>query len=209
MEINLLNVNSVRDFSKGSVTAYVPHKQLNCPETIVNLNVTNAPNGIYMLKIVPATLVNGTQGNYYNLHVNTEFVQVHETDSFETSPGKWTLLINSRTCIVCGVSTVFYCIVNVEEINLTKFSFDHFAMARLQWYGYNIYFCANNRKLRLIQYVFFLFFFDWISFIYLYAINLNSVTRFYSTFANIRSTFEFLENKQMNFKKKHERNIIS
>lgn len=89
LKIDLLNVKSVRDFSNGSVAVYVPNNQYNNrPETIINLNVTNAPNGIYTLKIMPTTIENGTQDNFYNLLVNTEFVQLDEKDSIDTTAGK-------------------------------------------------------------------------------------------------------------------------
>lgn len=91
MKIDLLDVNSVHDFSNGSVAVYVSNNQLKCPETIVNLNVIDAPSGIYMLKISPATgiLVNGTHDNFYNLLVNTEFAQQHEKNGVDTkSTGK-------------------------------------------------------------------------------------------------------------------------
>lgn len=84
MKIDLLNVNSVREFSNGSVAIYIPNNQFNRPETIVNLNVIDAPNGIYMLKLMPATLENGTQDSFYNLLVNTEFGK----DSIDTPTGK-------------------------------------------------------------------------------------------------------------------------
>lgn len=75
----MLNVNSVRDFSNGSVAVYVPNNQYNRPETIINLNVTDTPTGIYTLKIMPATTENGTQEeNFYNLLVNTEFIQLND-----------------------------------------------------------------------------------------------------------------------------------
>lgn len=88
MKIDLLNVNSVRDFSNGSVAIYIPYNQFNRPEAIINLNVADAPNGIYMLKIIPATVENGTQESFYNLLVNTEFDQVYEKDSIDTPTGK-------------------------------------------------------------------------------------------------------------------------
>lgn len=67
---------------------FMCHNQFNRPGTIINLNVTDAPNGIYTLKILPATIENGTQDNYYNLLVNTEFVQLHEKDGADTATGK-------------------------------------------------------------------------------------------------------------------------
>lgn len=89
MEIDLLNASSVRDFSNGSVAVYVPNNQHNNrPETIINLNVTNAPIGIYTLKTMPATVENGAQDNFYNLLVNTEFIQLDERDSMDTATGK-------------------------------------------------------------------------------------------------------------------------
>lgn len=88
MKIDLLNVNAVRDFSNGSAAVYVPNNQYNRPEMIINLNVTDAPNGIYTLKIVPATIENGTQDHVYNLLVTTEFVHLNEKYSVETATGK-------------------------------------------------------------------------------------------------------------------------
>lgn len=88
MKIDLLNVNSVRAFSNGSAAVYVPNNQHNRPEMIVNLNVTDAPNGIYTLDIVPATIENGTQDHAYNLLVNTEFVHLNEKYSVEAATGK-------------------------------------------------------------------------------------------------------------------------
>lgn len=88
MKIDLLNANAVHDFSNGSVAVYVSNTQLNCPETIVNLNVIDAPAGIYTLRILPATAVeNGTQEHFYNLRVSTEFAQQqHENDGVDHTP---------------------------------------------------------------------------------------------------------------------------
>lgn len=90
MKIDLLNINSVRKFSNGSVAVYVPNNQHNCPETIININVTDAPNGIYVLKITPVSTVEKTEtrNNHYNLLVNTKFVQSHENEDIDTSTGK-------------------------------------------------------------------------------------------------------------------------
>lgn len=88
VKIDLLNKNSVREFSNGSVAVYVPNNQHNYPETIINVNVTDTPTGIYTLKITPATVENETQNHRYNLLVNTEFVKIHENDSTERSTGK-------------------------------------------------------------------------------------------------------------------------
>lgn len=93
-----MNVNSVRDFSNGSAAVYISNNQLNCPETIINLNVIDAPNGIYTLKILPATVVeNGTQEHFYNLLVNTEFAKQHKNDAVgNTSTGKKTTQIKKN-----------------------------------------------------------------------------------------------------------------
>lgn len=105
VKIDLLNVNSVHDFSNGSVAVYVSNKRLNCPETIINLNVIDAPNGIYTLNILPAT-DNGTQDNFYNLIVNTEFAQPHEKDDADTtSAGKRTNQTKSQEIQRIGNST--------------------------------------------------------------------------------------------------------
>lgn len=96
MKIDLLNANAVRDFSNGSAAVYVPNNQHNRPELIVNLNVTDAPNGIYTLKIVPATIENRTQDHAYDLLVNTEFVHSNEKYSVETATGKYAIL-NTHT----------------------------------------------------------------------------------------------------------------
>lgn len=141
MEIDLLNANSVRDFSNGSAAVYVPNNQHNRPEMIVNLNVTDAPNGIYTLKTVPAANGNGTQEHVYNLLVNTESVHLNEKYSVETATGKWELeiempictaraLISKRTIweLLCLITTSIYVHLNwilVDSWLLIHLSIDH------------------------------------------------------------------------------------
>lgn len=84
--VNLLSIDSVRTFSPGSVGIYVPHNRMNRPELVTNLNVSNGPHGIYMLKITPQLSDDAPQENY-NLLVNTEFDQQfskEDTDSLNS-----------------------------------------------------------------------------------------------------------------------------
>lgn len=61
---------------------------MNQPELIVNLNVSNAPTGVYSLEITPQRSDNGIQDNY-NLLVNTQFDQQFHENANDTEEGKW------------------------------------------------------------------------------------------------------------------------
>lgn len=74
-------------FSPDSVAIYVPEDELNHPELIVNLNIADAPKGIYMLKIMPE-LMNSGMHSKYNLLVQTEFQRQSNSSQGATSNGK-------------------------------------------------------------------------------------------------------------------------
>lgn len=82
--VNLLSTDSVRKFSPGSVAIYVLKNHMNRPELVANLNVSNGPHGIYMLKITPQLSDDDEPQENYNLLINTEFdqqFQKQDTDS--------------------------------------------------------------------------------------------------------------------------------
>lgn len=82
--VNLLSTDSVRTFSPGSVAIYVLKNDMNRPELVANLNVSNGPHGIYMLKITPQLSDDDEPQENYNLLINTEFdqqFQKQDTDS--------------------------------------------------------------------------------------------------------------------------------
>lgn len=60
---------------------------MNQPELIADLNVSNAPTGVYTLKIIPQLLDSGTHKNY-NLLINTEFDQLFNKESIDNPNGK-------------------------------------------------------------------------------------------------------------------------
>lgn len=64
---NLLSVDSVARFSIGSHVIYMPND-----ETIITLNVTDAPKGIYSFTIIPE-ITNVGAYEKYNLVIESEF----------------------------------------------------------------------------------------------------------------------------------------
>lgn len=64
---NLLSIDSVARFSIGSRAIYSPDDK-----AYINLNVTNAPKGIYSLTVIPEVTSTGVQRTY-GLHVDSEF----------------------------------------------------------------------------------------------------------------------------------------
>lgn len=64
---NLLSIDSVARFSIGSHAIYAPDDKIT-----INLNVTDAPKGIYTLTILPEA---GSAGQHqkYSLYVDAEF----------------------------------------------------------------------------------------------------------------------------------------
>lgn len=64
---NLLSIDSVARFSIGSRAIYSPDDK-----AYINLNVTNAPKGIYSLTVIPEVTSTGVQRKY-GLHVDSEF----------------------------------------------------------------------------------------------------------------------------------------
>lgn len=67
-----MSVDSIEGFSDDSFAIYVPADESSRPEYVINLRLSDAPKGTYVLKIMPKMFVDGTFDRY-NLVVNTEF----------------------------------------------------------------------------------------------------------------------------------------
>lgn len=80
-------MDSVASFSIDSRAIYVQANNENGPETIVNLDITDSPKGIYTLKIIPEVTSIGTYDKY-NLIVNTEFDRRRAKNDIQALSGK-------------------------------------------------------------------------------------------------------------------------
>lgn len=85
-KINLLNVNSVADFSTDSRAIYMPSEADKNAKLTINLSLLDSPNGVYTLTVTP-DIVSGTIDKY-DLQVDTEYDRRQAENNIDISNGK-------------------------------------------------------------------------------------------------------------------------